>query len=91
MLFFLKVIGIKGTVVTCQMDRRPRQNCGESLDAGGIEPDTLEINWGGLMFSSGQQSADTMMMMMTVGVVDERSIIALRVVGWAPFLVINSI
>ena len=29
---------------TCKMDRQPRQNCGESLDAGGIEPVTMEIN-----------------------------------------------
>ena len=29
---------------TCQMDRRPRQDCRESLDAGGIGPVTLEIN-----------------------------------------------
>ena len=28
----------------CQMDRWPRQDCGESLDAGGIGPVTLEIN-----------------------------------------------
>ena len=28
--------------------RRPRQVCGESLDAGGIGPVTPEINWGGL-------------------------------------------
>ena len=33
---------------TFQMDRRSRQDCGESLDAGGIEPVTLEIIWGGL-------------------------------------------
>ena len=33
---------------TCQVDRRPHQDCGESLDAGGIGPVTLEINWGGL-------------------------------------------
>ena len=38
----------------CQIGRRPRQDCGESLDAGGIRLVTLEINWGGL-FSSGQQ------------------------------------
>ena len=30
--------------VTCQMDRHPRQDCGESL-AGGIGLVTLEINW----------------------------------------------
>ena len=33
---------------TCQMDRRPHQDCEESLDAGGIGPVTLEINWGDL-------------------------------------------
>ena len=33
---------------TCQIDQRPRQECGESLDAVGIGPVTLEINWGGL-------------------------------------------
>ena len=33
---------------TWQMDRCSRQNCGESLDAGGIGPVTLEINWTGL-------------------------------------------
>ena len=30
---------------TCQVDQRPRQDCGESLDAGCIGPVTLEINW----------------------------------------------
>ena len=30
------------------MEQRPRQDCGESLDADSNGPDTLEINWGGL-------------------------------------------
>ena len=49
-----KDIGVETTygkaqreTATCQMDR-PRQGCGESLDAGAIGPITLEINWGGL-------------------------------------------
>ena len=33
---------------TSQMDRRLRQYCGESLDAGDIGPVTLETNWGAL-------------------------------------------
>ena len=40
-----------------------RQDCGESLYAGGIGPFTLEMNWGH-MFSIGQQQADMMMMIM---------------------------
>ena len=36
---------------------------GVVMDAGGIGPVTLEINWGGLTFSSGQQQADMMTMM----------------------------
>ena len=37
----------RGTA-TCQTDQRPRQDWRESLDAGGIGPVTLEINWRGL-------------------------------------------
>ena len=35
-------------MATCQMDRRSRQARRDSLDAGGIGPVTLGINWGGL-------------------------------------------
>ena len=34
--------------VTYQMDRQPRQDCWESLDAGGNGLATVEMNWGGL-------------------------------------------
>ena len=34
------------------MERRPRQDCRESLDAGGIGSDTLEINWGGQQWTT---------------------------------------
>ena len=50
-----KYIGVETTygkaqrgMATCQMDRRFRQDCGQSLDACGIGLITLEINWGGL-------------------------------------------
>ena len=42
------------------MDRRPRPDCRQSFDAGGIGPVTFEVNW---MFSSGQFQADMMIMM----------------------------
>ena len=37
----------KRETATCQVERRPRHDCGESLDAGGIRPVTLEIGGGG--------------------------------------------
>ena len=47
---------------TCQRDRRRRQDCRESLDAGGISHVTMEINWRPKI-SSGQLQADMLMMM----------------------------
>ena len=47
---------------TCYVDRRPRQDCRELMDAGDIGPLTLVVYWP--MFSSGQQRAEMMMMMM---------------------------
>ena len=44
---------VQRVTATCQVDRRPCQDRWESLDAGGIGPVTLEINWS--MFSSEQQ------------------------------------
>ena len=42
-------------VATCQMDRRPHQDCGDSLDAGDIGSQL-----GKPMFSNGQKWAEMM-------------------------------